>query len=253
MKRPAFQFYAADWRGNAKLRRCTHAERGIWIEVMCLMHDSEEYGVLRWPLKDIAQAVNCRMPELRSIVAKDVLKGSEEQIDALIYTPRHAGKDGEPVILLPHQTGPIWYSSRMVRDEYVRTIRGESTRFGEQNAPPKTAPNKTPKPPMGDGSTSSTSTSTSKESKAKTSPAKARASLLPENFPISERVRDWAADKGHDRLEERLEHFAGWARAGGKRYTDWDQCFMNAIRDDWAKLGAGKPDYARAVAGLPGD
>lgn len=59
---------------------------------------------------------------------------------------------------------------------------------------------------------------------------------LPEDFGISDRVREWAADKGHDRLEERLVHFVGYARANGKSYADWDQGFMNAIRDDWAKL-----------------
>lgn len=166
MKRPAFQFYTGDWQRNAKLRRCTHAERGIWIEVLCLMHDSEEYGVLRWPLKDIAQAVNCRVPDIRSLVTKGVMKGGDDQIDALIYRPRHAGKVGEPIILLPYQTGPIWYSSRMVRDEYVRTIRGESTRFGEQNHEQFPTPKAAPKPPIGDGSSASTSASTSKESKA---------------------------------------------------------------------------------------
>lgn len=60
---------------------------------------------------------------------------------------------------------------------------------------------------------------------------------LPENFSISDRIRQWAAQKNHGRLEERLEHFIGTARANGYRYADWDQAFMNAIRDDWAKLG----------------
>ena len=50
-RRPSFQFYPADWRANAKLRRCSRAERGDWIELICLLHDSEEYGVLSVPLK----------------------------------------------------------------------------------------------------------------------------------------------------------------------------------------------------------
>ncbi|MFM0020891.1 hypothetical protein [Paraburkholderia azotifigens] len=62
---------------------------------------------------------------------------------------------------------------------------------------------------------------------------------LPEDFAISERVREWASEKGNGRLEERFEHFVGVARANGYRYIDWDQAFMNAVRDDWAKLGAG--------------
>ena len=64
MKRPSFQFYVSDWQSNNKLRRCSHAEKGIWLDVMCLMHDSEEYGILRWPLKEVAQAVLKAMKNL---------------------------------------------------------------------------------------------------------------------------------------------------------------------------------------------
>jgi len=65
---------------------------------------------------------------------------------------------------------------------------------------------------------------------------------LPAKFQISENVRKWASAKGHTRLEERLEHFIGYAKANGKKYVDWDQALQNAIRDDWAKLnGNTKP------------
>lgn len=60
---------------------------------------------------------------------------------------------------------------------------------------------------------------------------------LPEGFAISERVTQWAARKGYTRLPERFEHFVGAAKARGYEYADWDEALMNAIRDDWAKLG----------------
>ena len=75
MKRPAFQFYVGDWRANPNLCRCTHEEKGAWIDAMCLMHDQDEYGVLRWPLKEIAQAVGCKPSVLQALARKDVLKG----------------------------------------------------------------------------------------------------------------------------------------------------------------------------------
>lgn len=59
---------------------------------------------------------------------------------------------------------------------------------------------------------------------------------LPEGFGISERVRKWAAAKGHGQLEAHLESFLGKVRAKDYRYVDWDEAFMTAIRDDWAKL-----------------
>lgn len=155
MKRPSFQFYPGDWTGNSNLRRCTHAEKGVWLEIMCLMHDQVEYGVLRWPLKEIVEAVKCKPADLRALISKGVLKGSDTHLeDAFIYTPRSGRKDGNPVDLMPIQDGPVWYSSRMVKDEYVRTIRGESTRFGD-------APDPSPNPPFGDGSSSSSSSSPS--------------------------------------------------------------------------------------------
>ncbi len=138
MTRPSFQFYPADWRANAKLRRCTDAERGIWIDAMCLLHDSEEYGVLRWPLKDVAQALGCKVSALQSLRTKGVLKGADagERCDAFIFTPRHAGKAGASVTLVDAQDGPIWFSSRMVRDEYLRTLRATHGQVKDAPKPP---------------------------------------------------------------------------------------------------------------------
>lgn len=72
---------------------------------------------------------------------------------------------------------------------------------------------------------------------------------LPVGFAISDRVRAWAVERGHDRLDERLEHFVGKARAKDYRYADWDEGFMGAIRDDWAKLN-GKPPNGSELATL---
>lgn len=149
MKRPAFQFYPGDWRANANLRRCSHYERGVWIDVMCLMHDSDgQYGVLRWPLAEIAQAVNCKPADLAALRRKGVLKGAGdgETCEAFVYVPRSGGRDGEPVTLVPEQAGPVWFSSRMVRDEYVRLRRGEGARFtSEDNPQPKKSSKGVPK------------------------------------------------------------------------------------------------------------
>jgi hypothetical protein len=138
VRRPSFQFYPADWRNNANLRRCSPAARGIWIDVMCVLHDSDEYGIVRWPLADLANAANAPIKLVRELVEKSVLKGDDKQVaTAFVYIPRSGRKDGDPVTLVSIQAGPVWYSSRMVKDEYVRTIRGESTRF---DASPKDVP-----------------------------------------------------------------------------------------------------------------
>jgi len=169
VRRPSFQFYPGDWTSNSNLRRCSHAEKGIWIDVMCLLHDQEEYGIVRWPLKEIAQAVNCTVSALKGLVTKGILKGADapNNAESFIYVPRSGRKDGDPVTLVPTQVGPIWYSSRMVKDEYVRTVRGEGSRFGAGDGEaPKLTPKDAPKPPLGDGSSASSSPSPSVKPKA---------------------------------------------------------------------------------------
>lgn len=75
-------------------------------------------------------------------------------------------------------------------------------------------------------------------SKTSKRPRKAAKRPLPEGFGISERVLQWATEKGHTQLPQRLEHFVGKAKANGYAYVDWDEAFMSAIRDDWAGLNA---------------
>lgn len=173
MKRPSFQFYPGDWAANPNLKRCTFAEKGIWLEVMCLMHDQPEYGVLRWPVREIAEAVKCKPAELQALVRKGVLKGNDKDLESpFVYVPRTGRKDGEPITLVPIQAGPIWYSSRMVKDEHVRIKRGESDGNG---VAPKLSPDKAPKPTIGDAfgprASSSSSPPSGKDSEADASGA----------------------------------------------------------------------------------
>ena len=69
---------------------------------------------------------------------------------------------------------------------------------------------------------------------------KSKSSPLPEHFAISDRVMQWADEKGHSQLPERLEHFISYVKRNGKTYVDWDEALMGAIREDWAKLSKGK-------------
>ena len=231
MNRPSFQFYPGDWQGNAKLRRCNHAEKGIWIDIMCLLHDSEEYGVLRWPLADIAQAIGCRESDIHGLIRKHVMKGADDdsKCEPYIFTPRHAGKDGEPVTLIPAQDGPIWFSSRMIRDEYIRLKRGESTRFDGQ-------PKVTPKPPIGGGKGDGPSSSSSSSSSTSTSAS--RTSYTPEfekawglyptrsgGNPKRRAFKAWCARIQEGRTAEQLidgvRRYAAYCKAQGKTGTEY--------------------------------
>ena len=65
---------------------------------------------------------------------------------------------------------------------------------------------------------------------------KSRKTPIPENFDISERVKNWAELKGHTNLHDHLENFILASQANGYKYVDWDKAFMNAIRNNWAKI-----------------
>lgn len=66
--------------------------------------------------------------------------------------------------------------------------------------------------------------------------ARKLATPLPEDFKISERVKSWATEKGFTDLDPDLEFFVGRMKANGKKYIDWDEAFMNCIREDWPGL-----------------
>ncbi len=59
---PAFQFYPGDWRKDPDLQRCTKAEKGFFIDALCLTHECEHRGAFfgngsAWSQGEIADAV----------------------------------------------------------------------------------------------------------------------------------------------------------------------------------------------------
>lgn len=82
---------------------------------------------------------------------------------------------------------------------------------------------------------------------------KAKGTMLPEDFDISNKVRRWARERGYEPfLAAHLEHFRNYAASGtqsGKPVLalDWDAKFRNCIADDWGgvrekALRSGKAD-----------
>lgn len=43
---PWMKFYPTDWQSDPRLRMCGPAARGLWIEMLCVMHDAKPYGHL---------------------------------------------------------------------------------------------------------------------------------------------------------------------------------------------------------------
>lgn len=45
-KKPYVKFYGRDWLGDSQLRMCSPAEKGVWIDLLCLMMGGDPYGHL---------------------------------------------------------------------------------------------------------------------------------------------------------------------------------------------------------------
>jgi hypothetical protein len=70
-------------------------------------------------------------------------------------------------------------------------------------------------------------------------PKASRKKPLPTDFAVSDRVRQWASEKQIFNVDDHLEPFKSKCRANGYAYVDWDHSFMEAVRNDWARIGHG--------------
>ena len=108
-KLPSFQFYPGDWLKDPDLRICSLAAKGLLIDMLCYMHESQERGVLLVrgkPLSDVHIA--------RLFGGGDTREALAELIDNGVIVRREDG---------------ALYSKRMVRDEHIRQ---ERTKAGAQ-------------------------------------------------------------------------------------------------------------------------
>lgn len=46
MADPFLKFFTSDWRSDPRLRMCSAAARGVWIDMICIMHEAAPYGHL---------------------------------------------------------------------------------------------------------------------------------------------------------------------------------------------------------------
>lgn len=150
MKAPATQLYWKEWAGDLALARCSLAAQGAWMRILAVLHQSDEYGVLRWPLAEIASTANIPLRYARELATKNVLKGSDALEQDFIHIPRHAGRNGDPVVLVKADGGSCWFSARFVRDAWARDRRGIGSRFTPENQPTR-SPNGRMGERQGDG------------------------------------------------------------------------------------------------------
>lgn len=131
---PWIKFYPRDWRGDQALRLVSLRARGLWIEMLCIMHEASPYGHLlvgALPIEDAA---------LARVVGSDV-----EEVQALLVELRTAG------VFRQTRQGVI-FSKRMT-DDHKRSVAGrkakeialaEAKENKGENPPPSRSPSRPP-------------------------------------------------------------------------------------------------------------
>lgn len=112
MKQPSFQFYPGDWMRSSDLRSCSVGARGLWMDMICLMHEGSPYGYLKVGSMvilpaNLARMVGATLPEVEGWL--------DELHKAGVYSMDENG---------------CIFSRRMIRDEEIRKRRASGGKLG---------------------------------------------------------------------------------------------------------------------------
>ena len=267
MNRPAFQFYVGDWQSDSKLKRAGFYLKGVWIDLLCLFHDNAEYGLLRWSLDEISNAIGCKKKDLLDLLRLGILKGSEKDGEKVSFSITISKKNAPSleVFVLENEPNPLFFSSRMLRDEYIRNNRGKHGSESQKNpAVPRpsglekdtlsisekdtlsteekdTFP---PSPSSSSSFSSSNANETTKENTKEKEPLLSPTSesekkqkrnkrtelqSWPKDFHLDDHLRQYAQSKGIRNVGKVWEEFENWHRAKGSKFVDWSRAWYTWV------------------------
>lgn len=242
--RPWDKFYYSDWRADPALGMCSLAARGLWLEMLALMHEADPRGYL---------LINGNPPD-------------ETQLAALARCP----SDHVPVLLAELEKAGVFnrrrdsviYSRRQVRDEKRRKDGEKAAKSGtipgsrrDRQASDKRQ-EKSPPTGVEDGVVDNTPPhpeARSQNIESKNPPLrppkgeKARRTGLPEGFPDEacrvSATAYWSARGRHDLdFATEAEKFRASARANGRKYVDWPAAWQTWYAN---AIGFNKPQPAK--------
>lgn len=127
-ERIELKFRADRWLKDRRLRSCSPAARGVWVDVLFHLLAQDRPGVARASIRRIAKDIGADLSLLRELATAGVLRGTDDQGAEFTWAPTHAGKRGEPILLLSVGEGACWYCPELVREAHVRERRTASIR-----------------------------------------------------------------------------------------------------------------------------
>jgi hypothetical protein len=100
MKRPSFQFYPKEWIWDLALRQCSIAARGLWADLLCLMHEGTPYGHLAdergaLPLEFVLRLVGLPLDEYSRLLAELAERGVFSRTEDRVIFSRRMVRDEE--------------------------------------------------------------------------------------------------------------------------------------------------------------
>ncbi|MCR4282792.1 MAG: hypothetical protein NUV72_07170 [Bauldia sp.] len=98
-RKPWVKWYWTDWRGDEALRTCSYAARGLWADMLALMHQGEPYGHL---------AIHGHPLNPKKLAAST--GGSAREVERLVNELEGAG-------VFSRTDDSVIFSRRMVRDK----------------------------------------------------------------------------------------------------------------------------------------
>ena len=130
MSAPWIKFYPRDWRGDQALRVVSLAARGLWMEMLCVMHEASPYGHLLVGGQPLSCAALARL-----------VGSSEGEVQAMLVELSEAGVSRQT------RRGVV-YSKRMIADqersEVGRKAKLEAIEKSKGNPLPSRSPSRPP-------------------------------------------------------------------------------------------------------------
>lgn len=241
MKLPAIQFYPGDWHKDQGVQALDLMQRGAWFELLLMMHDSDERGVLLVNGSPMPDAVIARRLGLDNQSANQILT-------TLLEYGVASRRESDGAL----------FCRRMVKDENLRQVRTAAGKKGgnplllnqSANQPPKQNPTTGVKQNPTPSFSSSISITSSKEERGAANAAvPARSSkksvAKPANDPkkgaprptLAE-VQAYAAEQHPNSADAQTEAAAfcdhyesnGWRVSGKTPMANWRAAFRNWMR-----------------------
>ena len=112
MKRPSFQFYPNDWRADSSLSMCSLLARGLWVELLCLMHELGQKEEARYGYLELGGEA-LKLSQIAKLVGEE-----EKLVEGLLEELGNAS-------VFSRDKGVI-FSRRFVRDGALREERKQA-------------------------------------------------------------------------------------------------------------------------------